>query len=57
MISRRGSQSDEDTSSQITQSMSEEERLKEFSFMQEEDQVDHGKSSNNTQLQCLHIDL
>uniref|UniRef100_A0A668AN39 Hermansky-Pudlak syndrome 5 protein homolog n=1 Tax=Myripristis murdjan TaxID=586833 RepID=A0A668AN39_9TELE len=43
VISRRGSQSDEDTSSLINQSMSEEERLKEFSFGQEEDQVDHGK--------------
>uniref|UniRef100_A0A668A582 Hermansky-Pudlak syndrome 5 protein homolog n=1 Tax=Myripristis murdjan TaxID=586833 RepID=A0A668A582_9TELE len=41
VISRRGSQSDEDTSSLINQSMSEEERLKEFSFGQEEDQVDH----------------
>lgn len=43
VISRRGSQSDEETSSLINQSMSEEERLKEFSFVQEEDQVDHGK--------------
>lgn len=45
VISRRGSQSDEETSSLINQSMSEEERLKEFSFVQEEDQVDPGKSS------------
>lgn len=43
VISRRGSQSDEETSSLINQSMSEEERLKEFSFVQEEDQVDPGK--------------
>uniref|UniRef100_A0A8C3AAG6 Hermansky-Pudlak syndrome 5 protein homolog n=1 Tax=Cyclopterus lumpus TaxID=8103 RepID=A0A8C3AAG6_CYCLU len=43
VISRRGSQSDEETSSLINQSMSEEERLKEFSFVQEDDQVDHGK--------------
>lgn len=43
VISRRGSQSDEETSSLINQSMSEEERLKEFSFVHEEDQVDHGK--------------
>ncbi len=45
VISRRGSQSDEETSSLINQSTSEEERLKEFSFVQEEDQVDHGKRS------------
>lgn len=48
MISRRGSQSDEETSSLINQSMSEEERLKEFSFVQEEDQVDHGKRTSAT---------
>ncbi|XP_070406456.1 Hermansky-Pudlak syndrome 5 protein isoform X4 [Nothobranchius furzeri] len=42
VISRRGSQSDEETSSLVNHSTSEEERLKEFSFMQEEDQVDHG---------------
>nr|XP_020479199.1 Hermansky-Pudlak syndrome 5 protein isoform X1 [Monopterus albus] len=45
VISRRGSQSDEETSSIITQSASEEERLKEFSFVQEEDQVDHDPQS------------
>lgn len=45
VISRRGSQSEEETSSLISHSMSEEERLKEFSFAQEEDQVDHGRSS------------
>ncbi|XP_072242069.1 Hermansky-Pudlak syndrome 5 protein [Leuresthes tenuis] len=45
VISRRGSQSDEETSSLINQSMSEEERLKEFSFVQEEDQVDHDPQS------------
>lgn len=45
MISRRGSQSEEETSSLINQSMSEEERLKEFSFTQEEDPLDHGRSS------------
>lgn len=48
VISRRGSQSDEETSSLINQSMSEEERLKEFSFVQEEDQVDHGKRPSAT---------
>ncbi|KAM9351858.1 BLOC-2 complex member HPS5 [Symphorus nematophorus] len=46
VISRRGSQSDEETSSLINQSMSEEERLKEFSFVQEEDQVDHDPQSS-----------
>lgn len=45
VISRRGSQSEEETSSLINHSMSEEERLKEFGFTQEEDQVDHGRSS------------
>uniref|UniRef100_A0AAR2JCH6 Hermansky-Pudlak syndrome 5 protein homolog n=1 Tax=Pygocentrus nattereri TaxID=42514 RepID=A0AAR2JCH6_PYGNA len=43
VISRRGSQSDEDTSSLISQSMLEEERLKEFNFAQEEEQGEHGK--------------
>lgn len=41
VISRRGSQSDEETGSLLNQSTSEEERLKDFSFGQEEDQVDH----------------
>ncbi|XP_030646125.1 BLOC-2 complex member HPS5 [Chanos chanos] len=41
VISRRGSQSDEDTSSLVSQSMLEEERLKEFSFVQEEEQGEH----------------
>ncbi|CAB1422875.1 unnamed protein product, partial [Pleuronectes platessa] len=45
VISRRGSQSDEETSSLINQSMSEEERLKEFSFVQEDDQVDQDPQS------------
>uniref|UniRef100_A0A8D3API6 Hermansky-Pudlak syndrome 5 protein homolog n=1 Tax=Scophthalmus maximus TaxID=52904 RepID=A0A8D3API6_SCOMX len=45
VISRRGSQSDEETSSPVNQSMSEEERLKEFSFVQEEDQVDQDPQS------------
>uniref|UniRef100_A0A8C5N9A5 Hermansky-Pudlak syndrome 5 protein homolog n=1 Tax=Gouania willdenowi TaxID=441366 RepID=A0A8C5N9A5_GOUWI len=40
VISRRGSQSDEETGSVLNQSTSEEERLKEFSFVQEEDQAD-----------------
>ncbi|KAF7659859.1 hypothetical protein LDENG_00292180 [Lucifuga dentata] len=45
VISRRGSQSDEEASSIMNQSMSEEERLKEFSFGPEEDQVDHDPQS------------
>ncbi|KAM4846987.1 BLOC-2 complex member HPS5 isoform 1-T1 [Thomomys bottae] len=40
--SRRGSQSDEDTCSLHSQSFSEDERLKEFSAHQEEDQPDQG---------------
>ncbi|KAJ8402962.1 hypothetical protein AAFF_G00362760 [Aldrovandia affinis] len=40
VISRRGSQSDEETSSLISQSMLEEERLKEFSFVQEDEEQD-----------------
>lgn len=46
VISRRGSQSEEETGSLVNHSMSEEERLKEFSFTQEEDQMDHGRSSS-----------
>ncbi|KAM7396827.1 hypothetical protein PAMP_019837 [Pampus punctatissimus] len=46
VISRRGSQSDEETSSLMNQSMSEEERLKEFSFVQEDDQIDHDPQSS-----------
>ncbi|XP_037624079.1 Hermansky-Pudlak syndrome 5 protein isoform X2 [Sebastes umbrosus] len=46
VISRRGSQSDEETSSLINHSTSEEERLKEFSFVQEDDQVDHDPQSS-----------
>ncbi|CAL9696958.1 unnamed protein product [Knipowitschia caucasica] len=40
VISRRGSQSEEETGSLINQSTSEEERLKDFSFVQEEEHVD-----------------
>ncbi|XP_061577696.1 Hermansky-Pudlak syndrome 5 protein [Cololabis saira] len=46
VISRRGSQSDEETSSLINHSMSEEERLKEFGFVQEEEQLDHDPQSS-----------
>ncbi|XP_040017647.2 BLOC-2 complex member HPS5 isoform X2 [Gasterosteus aculeatus] len=46
VISRRGSQSDEETSSIINHSTSEEERLKEFSFVHEEDPADHDPQSS-----------
>lgn len=45
VISRRGSQSDEETGSLINPSTSEEERLKDFSFVQEEEQADQGRTS------------
>ncbi|XP_023675435.2 Hermansky-Pudlak syndrome 5 protein [Paramormyrops kingsleyae] len=44
VISRRGSQSDEETSSLVSQSMLEEERLKEFSFVHEEEPVEPATS-------------
>ncbi|XDV53488.1 hypothetical protein PO909_021974 [Leuciscus waleckii] len=44
VISRRGSQSDDDTNSLANQSMLEEERLKEFNFTEEE-QVDNDSQS------------
>ncbi|XP_056137916.1 Hermansky-Pudlak syndrome 5 protein [Lampris incognitus] len=46
VISRRGSQSDEETSSLVNQSMSVEERLKDFTFGQEEDQMEHDPPSS-----------
>ncbi|XP_066525457.1 Hermansky-Pudlak syndrome 5 protein [Hoplias malabaricus] len=45
VISRRGSQSDEDTSSLISQSVLEEERLKEFNYVQEDEQGEHDSQS------------
>lgn len=49
VISRRGSQSDEETGSLINPSTSEEERLREFSFVQEEEQqVDPGESTTGS---------
>lgn len=42
VISRRGSQSDEDSCSLNSQTLSEDERLKEFSAHQEEEQVELG---------------
>lgn len=53
VISRRGSQSDEDTSSLISQSLLEEERMKEFNFAQEEEQVEPGKRATDKQQQTL----
>lgn len=47
VISRRGSQSDEDTSSLLSQSILEDERMKEFSFTQEEEQVEPGKRATD----------
>ncbi|XP_062859376.1 Hermansky-Pudlak syndrome 5 protein isoform X2 [Trichomycterus rosablanca] len=49
VISRRGSQSDEDTSSLVSQSMLEE-RMKEFNFAQEEEQGEHDTQS------CAHVE-
>ncbi|KAM3609547.1 uncharacterized protein V6R79_016681 [Siganus canaliculatus] len=58
VISRRGSQSDEETGSLINQSMSEEERLKDFSFVQEEEQVEHDpQSSEQTEAERFHLPL
>uniref|UniRef100_A0A8C1R6P9 Hermansky-Pudlak syndrome 5 protein homolog n=1 Tax=Cyprinus carpio TaxID=7962 RepID=A0A8C1R6P9_CYPCA len=47
VISRRGSQSDDDSSSLANQSMLEEERLKEFSFTEEE-QVENGETERES---------
>lgn len=47
VISRRGSQSDEDASSLVSQSMLEEERMKEFIFAQDEEQVEPGKRATD----------
>lgn len=47
VISRRGSQSDDDTSSLLSQSILEDERMKEFSFTQEEEQVEPGKRATD----------
>lgn len=46
VISRRGSQSDDDANSLSNQSMLEEERLKEFSCTEEE-QVDNGETERD----------
>uniref|UniRef100_A0A8C1NJA1 Hermansky-Pudlak syndrome 5 protein homolog n=1 Tax=Cyprinus carpio TaxID=7962 RepID=A0A8C1NJA1_CYPCA len=61
VISRRGSQSDDDSSSLANQSMLEEERLKEFSFTEEE-QVENDSQSvcgeadrSDTSLQFLPL--
>ncbi|XP_036618620.1 Hermansky-Pudlak syndrome 5 protein [Trichosurus vulpecula] len=46
VISRRGSQSDEDTSSLHSQTLSEDERLKEFTIQHEEDHPDQDTVSH-----------
>lgn len=48
VISRRGSQSDDDANSLANQSMLEEERLKEFNFTEEE-QVENGETERDTE--------
>uniref|UniRef100_A0A672K2K9 HPS5-like beta-propeller domain-containing protein n=1 Tax=Sinocyclocheilus grahami TaxID=75366 RepID=A0A672K2K9_SINGR len=48
VISRRGSQSDDESNSLANQSMLEEERLKEFSFTEEE-QVENGETERESQ--------
>ncbi|XP_026875742.2 Hermansky-Pudlak syndrome 5 protein isoform X2 [Electrophorus electricus] len=45
VISRRSSQSDDDNNSLISQSLLEEERMKEFNFTQEEEQGEHDSQS------------
>uniref|UniRef100_A0A8D0C6Q9 Hermansky-Pudlak syndrome 5 protein homolog n=1 Tax=Salvator merianae TaxID=96440 RepID=A0A8D0C6Q9_SALMN len=46
VISRRGSQSDEDSCSLHSQTLSEDERLKEFHTHQEEEQLELGNANN-----------
>uniref|UniRef100_A0A8C1T227 Hermansky-Pudlak syndrome 5 protein homolog n=1 Tax=Cyprinus carpio TaxID=7962 RepID=A0A8C1T227_CYPCA len=50
VISRRGSQSDDDSSSLANQSMLEEERLKEFGFTEDE-QAENGETERESQRQ------
>lgn len=54
VISRRGSQSDEDSCSLHSQTFSEEERLKEFASHQEEDQPEQRCSSNGSEDSASH---
>lgn len=53
--SRRGSQSDEDSCSLHSQTLSEDERLKEFISHQEEDQPDQGCSSHGNEDSVSHV--
>ncbi|XP_014386369.1 PREDICTED: Hermansky-Pudlak syndrome 5 protein isoform X3 [Myotis brandtii] len=53
--SRRGSQSDEDTCSLHSQTLSEDERLKEFISHQEEDQPDQCCSSHGNEDNVSHV--
>ncbi|XP_070284291.1 BLOC-2 complex member HPS5 isoform X1 [Myotis yumanensis] len=53
--SRRGSQSDEDTCSLHSQTLSEDERLKEFISHQEEDQADQCCSSHGNEDNVSHV--
>ncbi|XP_004484327.2 BLOC-2 complex member HPS5 isoform X2 [Dasypus novemcinctus] len=53
--SRRGSQSDEDSCSLHSQTLSEDERLKEFTLPQEEDQPDHCCGSQGNEDNVSHV--
>uniref|UniRef100_A0A8D2CM88 Hermansky-Pudlak syndrome 5 protein homolog n=1 Tax=Sciurus vulgaris TaxID=55149 RepID=A0A8D2CM88_SCIVU len=53
--SRRGSQSDEDSCSLHSQTLSEDERLKEFTLHQEEDQPDQGCGSQGNEDNVSHV--
>uniref|UniRef100_A0ABI7Y9V4 Hermansky-Pudlak syndrome 5 protein homolog n=1 Tax=Felis catus TaxID=9685 RepID=A0ABI7Y9V4_FELCA len=53
--SRRSSQSDEDSCSLHSQTLSEDERLKEFTSHQEEDQPDHSWSSHGNEDSVSHV--
>ncbi|KAM5246981.1 BLOC-2 complex member HPS5 isoform 2-T2 [Ctenodactylus gundi] len=55
IISRRGSQSDEDSCSLHSQTFSEDERLKEFASHHEEDQPDQGCGSQGNEDSGSHV--
>ncbi|XP_007104966.1 BLOC-2 complex member HPS5 isoform X1 [Physeter macrocephalus] len=55
--SRRGSQSDEDSCSLHSQTLSEDERLKEFTSHQEEDQPDHCCGSHGNEDNVSHASV
>ncbi|XP_055986932.1 BLOC-2 complex member HPS5 isoform X3 [Sorex fumeus] len=54
VISRRGSQSDEDSCSLHSQTLSEDERLKEFTSHQEEDHTEHSHNSHRNEDSVSH---